>query len=89
MGALHMGVGSEHVGAWREHMGALHMSAYGLHVAVGSSGDDVYLVYLKCMAHGCMKGAHECITHGCVAWAWVARSLPGVPEVVPGGCTEG
>ena len=47
-------------------MGALHMGAYGLHMKGGSPGDDVYLLYLKCMAHGCMKGAHDCITHECV-----------------------
>ena len=39
----------------------------GLHMKGGLSGDGVYLEYLKRMAHGCRKGAHECITHGCVA----------------------
>ena len=48
-------------------MGALHMGAYGLHTGGGSSGDDVYLVYLRGIAHRCMEGARECITHGCVA----------------------
>ena len=48
-------------------MGALHMDAYGLHMKGGPSGDGVYLEYLKRMAHGCREGAHECITHGCMA----------------------
>ena len=48
-------------------MGALHMGAYGLHMKGGPSGDGVYLEYLKRMAHGCREGAHECITHGCMA----------------------
>ena len=48
-------------------MGALHMGAYGLHMKGGLSGDGVYLEYLKHMAHGCREGAHECITHGCMA----------------------
>ena len=39
----------------------------GLHMKGRLSGAGVYLEYLKRMAHGCMKGAHECITHGCVA----------------------
>ena len=69
--------------------------SYGcIWVSRGSLGAGVHLVYLEDVAHRCRKGAQECITHGCVAWAWVARrvklrSLPGVPEVVPGGCTEG
>ena len=39
------------------------------------------------MAHGCMRRAHECITHGCVAQGapegWAVRSwrVLGVPEV--------
>ena len=39
----------------------------GLHMKGRLSGAGVYLEYLKRMAHGCRKGAHECITHGCVA----------------------
>ena len=38
-----------------------------MHMKGGLSGDGVYLEYLKRMAHGCRKGAHECITHGCMA----------------------
>ena len=40
-----------------------------------------------CIAHGCMKRAHGCITHGGVAQGapegWAGRSwrVPGVPKV--------
>ena len=56
------------MGAGGEHMGALHMGVWHrVHLKGGLSGAGVHLEYLKCMAHGCMKRAHECITHGCVA----------------------
>ena len=45
-------------GVWvyEEHMGALHMEVWHrVHLKGGLAGAGVYLEYLKCRAHGCMK----------------------------------